>query len=63
MALKGRSLPLYTKGGRFVCTYLGGGREFNKEDDFVIITATAILSFFVKKQQSLLCVAGSILIQ
>ena len=63
VASKGRSLPLYTKGGRLVGTYLGGGRDFNKQDVFVVVPATVVFVVFVKKQRSLLCVAESILTQ
>eukprot|EP00957_Ditylum_brightwellii_P100864 7687504-Ditylum_brightwellii.AAC.1 len=58
MASKGTSIPQYTKGGRVVGTYLGGGGWGNKKDVFLIGVATVV---FVKKQQSLLCVDGSIL--
>ena len=63
VASKGRHLPLYTKGGRFVCTYLGGGGNFNKQDEFVVVIITIVFIIFVKIQWSLLCVDGSILTQ
>eukprot|EP00957_Ditylum_brightwellii_P154964 11795379-Ditylum_brightwellii.AAC.1 len=59
MASKGTSLPLCTKGGRRVGTYLGGGRG-NKKDVFLVVAAINVFVVFV---QSLLCVAGSILTQ
>eukprot|EP00957_Ditylum_brightwellii_P198117 15094305-Ditylum_brightwellii.AAC.1 len=46
---KGRSLPLYLKGGRLVGTYLGGGGDFNKQDVFVVVPATVVFVVFVKK--------------
>jgi hypothetical protein len=46
MASKGTSLPQYTKGGRFVGTYLGGGGWGNKQDVFLVVAVTVV---FVKK--------------
>eukprot|EP00957_Ditylum_brightwellii_P172977 13169550-Ditylum_brightwellii.AAC.1 len=63
MASKDISLPQYTKGGRLVGTYLGGGGWGNKQDVFLAIATTIVFVVFVKIQQSMVSVAGSILTQ
>eukprot|EP00957_Ditylum_brightwellii_P125155 9541352-Ditylum_brightwellii.AAC.1 len=60
MASKDTSLPQYTKGGMLVGTYLRGGGWGKKQDVFLVLAATVV---FVKIQQSVLCVAGSIFTQ
>eukprot|EP00957_Ditylum_brightwellii_P089699 6831501-Ditylum_brightwellii.AAC.1 len=60
MASKGTSIPLCTKGGRLVGTYLGESCWGNKKDVFLVVDTTIV---FIISMQSLLCVAGSILTQ
>eukprot|EP00957_Ditylum_brightwellii_P033017 2503274-Ditylum_brightwellii.AAC.1 len=38
------AFPYTQKGGRLVHTYLGGGRDFNKKDIFVVVTTTIIFA-------------------
>jgi len=49
MASKGTGLPLYTKWGRLVGTYLGGGGWGNKQDVFLVAAATVIFVVFAYK--------------
>eukprot|EP00957_Ditylum_brightwellii_P065342 4956771-Ditylum_brightwellii.AAC.1 len=63
MASKGTSPPPMHKRGE-VCRYLPWeGGWGNEKDVSLAIATTVVFIVFVKKGQSLLCVAGSILTQ
>eukprot|EP00957_Ditylum_brightwellii_P180262 13731863-Ditylum_brightwellii.AAC.1 len=49
MASNGTNLPLYTKEGRLLGTYLGGGGWGNKQDIFLVAAATVVFVVFAYK--------------
>eukprot|EP00957_Ditylum_brightwellii_P188803 14371566-Ditylum_brightwellii.AAC.1 len=59
VASKGRSLPLYPKGGGLCVLTCGVVKISTKKDVSVVIATTVAFVAFVKKQQSLLYVIGS----